>query len=73
MNTTINPVSLLGKRSIAEKESKTIGLTEKHSPYEIAKKMRKKDKRKSIFTKPKVYCTCTGKKTCRLPRKKSKK
>lgn len=69
MNTTIEPLSVLGKRSIAIKESKTIGMTEKHTPYEVAKKMRKKDKRKSIFTKAKSYCTCTGKKKCKLPRK----
>lgn len=67
----VKPVSLLGKRSNAIKESTTIGMHEKHSPYEIAEKMRKKDKRKSIFTKPKSFCTCTGKKkTCNLPRKK---
>lgn len=68
----IEPLHLLGKRSIAQKESSTIGMSEKHAPYEIAKKMRKKDKRKSIFTKSTVaYCTCTGKKKkCNLPRRK---
>lgn len=71
MNRTIEPVALLGKRSIAIKESKTIGMSEKHAPYEVAKKMRKKDKRKSIFTKPTSYCTCLGKKKCNKPRKKN--
>lgn len=67
----LKPLTVLGKRSLAIKESTKIGLTEKHSPYEIAEKMRKKDKRKSIFTKPKQFCTCTGKKKkCNLPRKK---
>lgn len=63
-------LSLLGKRTSSQNRTQSaMGMTEKHEPYEIVKKMRKKDKRKTIF-QGKKYCSCTGKKKmCNLPKR----
>jgi hypothetical protein len=75
MQTPPVKLNLLGKRSISQHRSTGMGMTEKNEPYEIDKKMRKQDKRKTIFSnQKKKFCSCIGKKKmCNLPKKHSYK
>jgi hypothetical protein len=70
MQPTVQRPQLIGKRAAQTHSSSTkMNLAEKdRNPMDVQSKMRKKDKRKTIFSKSKQYCTCTGKKLCDKPR-----
>ncbi len=69
----IQEIKLLGKRNSESSTSGKLSMTEKTKPLDIQNKILKSRRTKTIFSKSKEYCNCSGKKCCDKPYLKKKK